>query len=224
MLSVLRTAMPTTEASQVLSQISSISTVLDAVKTVYDHFKDAESVPILFQEITTQQLPVLRDALRIAEQQITERSLDEESSRLIKPALAGCKDKALRLECMFRKVVPRASTLGLEPYRLAVDALGQGYRMEILMKGMLEDMKLLIENQATSAVARNEVGKIVKAIEELSAITLVTSEETPRNRINNTSPGTLNTNTFSGTANNNTSNGQQYVGQNLYFGRCLLRQ
>ena len=153
------------EAGLVLGLISSIITVIDTIVKVCKDVKDAEGIPMTFREIT-QRLPLIQDTLRIAEAHIDERSLDEESCRAIRPVVEGCKDKALRLEIMFRKVVPQANITRLDRYRIAVRALGKGNRVEALMKGMLEDVQLLAGNHAIKASSKAEVGKLIKAIEE----------------------------------------------------------
>lgn len=204
--------------------VSSILTVLDTIAALYNDIKNVDVVPTEFCEIT-QRLPIIRATLRIAEAHINTRSLDEEAFRSIKAALAGCKDKGLRLEVVFRKSVPTASTLGSEPYRLAVNALGRRYRAELLMRGMLEDVKLVGENQAVNAVTGAEVSKLVKAIEELSAMPLsLQPEDRSGNSVNNIGPGTIYTNFGDGPQNNLTGTGTQYVSQHQYFGSDSLKQ
>ena len=206
------------EAGLVLGLISSIITVIDTIVKVCKDVKDAEGIPMTFREIT-QRLPLIQDTLRIAEVHIDERSLDEESCRAIRPVVEGCKDKALRLEIMFRKVVPQANITRLDRYRIAVRALGKGSRVEALMKGMLEDVQLLAGTHAIKASSKAEVGKIIKAIEELSVLPPSISEDMSGNSINNYGFGTQNVNTRDGTQNNNTGGGKQFIGERQYFGK-----
>ena len=206
------------EAGLVLGLISSIITVIDTIVKVYNDVKDAEGVPITFREIT-RRLPLIRDTLRIAEAHINGHSLDEESCRAIKPIVEGSKDKALRLEIMFRKVVPQANVSRLDRYRIAVRALGKGNRVETLMKGMLEDVQLLAGNHAIKAATEAEVGKLIKAIEELSAMPSSMSEDMSGNSIYNYGSGTQNVNAGDGTQNNNTGSGKQFIGERQYFGK-----
>lgn len=156
--------------------------------------------------------------LRIAKTHILKSTPDEKSCKEIKPTVERCKEKASRLENIFHQVVPQASTPRPERYRLAVTALGKGNRVETLMKGMLEDVKLLAGNQAVKAATEAEIGKLVKAIEELVAMPPSLSEDTPGNSINNYGSGTVNANTGEGTQNNNTGSGKQFNGQYQYFG------
>jgi hypothetical protein len=205
------------EVDLVLGLISSIITVLNTITKVYSDVKDTEGIPTEFQEIT-QRLPIIQATLRIAKAHISTRGLDEESCRAIKAPIKGCKDKALRLEIIFRKVVPQASAERYERYRLAVHALGEGYRVETLMKGMLEDIKLLARNQAVEAATETEVGKPIQVIKEMARPPSLL-EDTPGNSINNVGRGTINANTDKGTQNNNNANGKQFIGQNQYFGK-----
>ena len=206
------------EASLVLGLISSIITVIDTIVKVYNDVKDAEGIPMTFREIA-QRLPLIQDTLRISEAHINECSLDEESCRAIKPIVEGCKDKALRLEIMFRKVVPQVNITRLDRYRVAVRALGKGNRVEALMKGVLEDVQLLAGNHAIKASTKAEVGKLIKAIEELSVIPPSISEDTSGYSINNCGFGTQNVNTGDGTQNINIGGGKQFIGERQYFGK-----
>ncbi|PVH70778.1 hypothetical protein DL98DRAFT_617987 [Cadophora sp. DSE1049] len=220
--------MSATEADLVVGLISSIIAVLGTIAKVYAAAKDAEDVPTTFREIA-QQLPFFRDTLQIVEERINTRRPDDESSRSIKPALAGCKDKALRLEIMFRKVVhvqimlhdsvKLANISRFEHRRLAADTLGKGNPVGSLMNGMLEDVKQLAENHIVKAAAEADIGKLVKAIEELSAMPPSLSEDASGKSINNYGPGTQNVNAGEGTQNNNTGKGRQFIGQNQYFGK-----
>jgi hypothetical protein len=81
------------------------------------------------------------------------------------------------------------------------------------MKGMLEDIKLLVSNQAVKAITEAEVEKLVKAIEEMSAMPPSLPEDSPGNSINNYGFGTINANTGIGTQNNNTGSGKLFIGE-----------
>ena len=203
------------EVDPVLGLISSVITVLDTITKIYRYVKDVEAVPKEFREIT-QRLPIIQATLRIVKAHISTRSLDEESCRAIKGPIQGCKDKALRLEIIFRKVVPQASPERLECYRVAIDVLGEGYQVEALIEGILRDIKWLAENPAVNAATEPEVQKLAKAIEELSVVPASQSDE---NSINNYGSGTLNANIDKGNQNNNNASGKQFIGQNQYFSK-----
>lgn len=205
------------EVDLVLGLISSILTVLNAIAKVYSDAKDVESVPGEFREIP-RQLAIVQATLQIAEKHIRTR-LDEESSKTIKEPIQKCKDKALRLETILRKVIPHASARRLEYYRVARDALGKGYRVETLIEEILGDIKSLAENPAVSVATESQVEKLAKAIKEPSAIMPASlSEDARRNSMNNYGSGILNANFEKGTQNNNNASGKQFNAQTQYFG------
>ncbi|OCK76161.1 SesA protein, partial [Lepidopterella palustris CBS 459.81] len=206
--------------------INNITSTLDTTAEVYANIKDGEDLPQAFHEVA-KKVELVVGTLRIAKTHILKSTPDEKSCKEIKPTVERCKEKASRLENIFHQVVPQASTPRPERYRLAVTALGKGNRVETLMKGMLEDVKLLAGNQAVKAATEAEIGKLVKAIEELVAMPPSLSEDTPGNSINNYGSGTVNANTGEGTQNNNTGSGKQFNGQYQYFGKNnwhLLKQ
>lgn len=205
------------EAGLVLGLVSGTITIIDTVIKVYNDVQDAHGIPSTFREIT-QRLPLIRNTLGMAEAHIVEGSLDEESCRAIEPIIEGCRDKALHLETIFRRVVPQANISSLDRYRIALRALGKGNRVEVLMKGMLADVQLLAGNQAFK-INEVEIGRLVKAIEELSAMPPSLPEDRPVDSINNYGYGTIFTNTGGGTQNNNTGSGKQFVGEKQYFGK-----
>jgi hypothetical protein len=205
------------EAGLIPGQISSIITVIDTISKVYSDVKDPENIPLSFQD-TARRLPLIHNTLGVINTHIIGHSPDEESYKEITSVVSKCKDKAFRLEIMFRKVVPQTNTPRLERYGLAVRVFGEGNRVEALTKGILEDIKLLAGNQAVKAATEVEVGKLDKAIEELAAMRPSLPGGTPKNSVNNYGPGTQNANTGDGTQNNNTGPGKLFVGEKQYFG------
>jgi hypothetical protein len=198
-------------------QISSVITVIETIAKVYSDVKDPENIPLSFQD-TARRLPLVQNTLRVTNAHIFKHSPDEEAYKEITSVISKCKDKAFRLEIMFRKVVPQTSTPRLERYGLAVRVFGEGNRVEALTKGIWEDIKLLAGNQTVKAATEVEVGKLDKAIEELAAMPPSLPEATSKNSFNNYGPGTQNANTGDGTQNNNTGPGKLFVGEKQYFG------
>jgi hypothetical protein len=207
------------EAILVLGVISSVITVVETIVKIYNDVKEADGIPATFRE-AARRLPLVRDTLRIAESRIHDRSLDEEGCRAIKPTVEECKDKALRLELVFRKVMPQGEFSRLERYRIAIRALGQESKVETLMTAMLGDVQLLAQNHAVKAATEAQVGMLAKAIEELAAMPPSMAEEAvEKSSISNYGSGTQNVNTGAGSQNNNTGGGRQFIGENLYFGK-----
>ncbi len=55
----------------------------------------------------------------------------------------ACEKKAEKLRDLFQKVIPANGASNLKRYYMAVKALRKGNDVESLMKGMLEDVRLL---------------------------------------------------------------------------------
>jgi hypothetical protein len=177
----------------------------------------SSDIPEAFRE-GTRLLAIVQDALRNVQTRTSATSIDGEACRELQPILERSMERALRLETVFRRVVPHASTSRHDRYLLIANAPGKDSRVETLMKGMLEDIKLLPESSTVRSNVEAEVEKLAKAVDELLTLTPSTLEDALGESINNYGSGTVNANTGSGTANNNTSSGRQYVRQNLFFG------
>lgn len=130
------------EAIIVLGVISSIITIVDGTKQVYDAAKNAEGLLKAFHEVADRLL-IIRNILDLAKQYINKGDVDEDSCKGVKHVVNTCEKKAKKLNKLFHKVIPTDGALRLERYILAVRTLDKGNQVEVLMKGMLEDIQLL---------------------------------------------------------------------------------
>ncbi|KAL3955848.1 hypothetical protein ACCO45_009867 [Purpureocillium lilacinum] len=89
---------------EVVGLISAIISLVGAVENIYSGFRDARNLPRAFREVA-EKLPLVRETLRIAEQQIKSTS-DEEACEAIKTVVENCKVKAERLKEIFTTVAP----------------------------------------------------------------------------------------------------------------------
>ncbi|KAH8591315.1 hypothetical protein B0O99DRAFT_663707 [Bisporella sp. PMI_857] len=209
------------EGGLVIGWISGTIAIIDAITKVYDATQDAEGLPQAFREVT-QRLPLVRDTLQATEGHMKRYNLGDESCIAMKPVVEGCKDKAVRLETIFQKVIPQADTSRLDRYYKAVRTLGKGNRVEALMKGMLEDVQLLAGNHAIKAATEAQIEQLAKAIEELSGISPSLPEhisEDSSPAITNYGSGPQNIHSGLGDQNNNTGSGKQYIAQTQNFGK-----
>lgn len=209
--------MTSAEAGLVVGLITSTITVLSTTVKLYSGVKDADDIPAAFHQSAGTSL-VIQDVLRTARARINTIGLNQSSCSDIIPVVDRCKNKALQLEILFRKVAPHAAISRYDRYRLAANALGKQSRVETLTEGILQDVKLLAEHPVVNAETGAEMGKLVEAIKDLQELPPSLSEDTLGSSMNNYGSGTMNANTGSGTANNNTSSGRQYIGHTLNFG------
>ena len=157
------------EAIAILGIISSVISIVDGTKQVYDAASNTNGLPEAFREVAAR-LPIVREILDSAERHIKEGGTNEDSCKAAKNVVEDCQSRAQKLEKLFQDVIPVDGASRAERYISAVKAVGKGNRVETLMKGMLEDLKLLaIKHGMVTETDRREK-ELIKAIEELAAL------------------------------------------------------
>lgn len=157
------------EASFALHAISSIITIVDATKKVYDTATNTEGLPEAFREVAGR-LPIVMNTLGLAKQCIDKGDVDEDSCKGVKDVIEACEIRARKLNKLFREIVPADGASGLKRYHKAVKAYGKGNEVENLMKGMLEDVQLLACEHGLKTATNVQQDQVSKAIEEISVI------------------------------------------------------
>ena len=133
--------MSSAEAIAVLGVIGSIISIVDGTKQVYDAAKNAQGLPAAFRNVANR-LPIIRDILDSARQNIQTGAVDEGSCGGAKDVVNACEKKAKRLDELFNKANPTNTSSDLRRYYKAVKAYGRGNEVDSLMKAMLEDVQL----------------------------------------------------------------------------------
>ena len=157
------------EAIAVLGVISSVISIVDGTKKVYDAATNAQGLPEAFR-VTAGRLPIVRNILGSAKQHLDDGDVDEISCKGVKHVVEDCEKKAKNLDTLFQKAIPKDGASGLERYYKAVKALGKGNEVENLMKGMLEDVQLLACERGIKTATESQQQQIVKAVAEVSAV------------------------------------------------------
>ena len=156
------------EATVVLGVISSIISIVDGTKQVYDAVINAQGLPEAFYEVTARLL-IVQNILGSAKRHV-EGDTDEDSCKGVKDIVEGCRRKAKKLEELFQKVIPADGAFRAERYLSAVRTLGKGSRVETLMKGILEDVQLLAINYSITTVTDTQRKEVAEAIREVAAL------------------------------------------------------
>lgn len=157
------------EAIAVLGVISSISTIVDRTKQVYDTAINAQGLPEAFRE-AADRLPIVRNILSSTQQYIDPVNVDIDLCKGVKDVVEACEKKAKKLDDLFHKAIPTDSASDLKRYFKAVRACGKENKVENLMKGMLEDVQLLACERGTKTATKAQQEQIVKAIKGVSAV------------------------------------------------------
>lgn len=153
---------------EVVGLISAVISIVGAVENIYSGFRDARNLPRAFREVA-EKLPLVRETLRIAEQQIKSTS-DEEACEAIKTVVENCKAKAAHLKEIFTVVAPPEPPTRLERYSVVVRRWGKRNRVEDLTREMMENVRLLAMNRAVQAATERQAEELLRAIKELSTI------------------------------------------------------
>jgi len=196
------------EAIAVLGVISSIISLVDGTKQIYDAATNAQGLPSAFREVAGR-LPIVENILGSAKQHIADGGVDEASCNGAKDIIEACKKKATHLDELFHKAIPADGASDVKRYWKAVKAYGKGNEVENLMKGMLEDVQLLACEHGMRTATKAQQEQITQAIEEVSAVAPSVPDEVFQDA------------GFSAT---NSGSGTQYNAQGEYIAQGQARQ
>jgi NACHT NTPase-like protein len=206
------------EASLVLGIISSIISIIDATKQVYEAVEDQTGLPTNFKK-SAAKLPLISKLLESAENYI--QGTDDESIRLaFTPTLEDCKAQATKLQELFEKVMPEEGDTRWDRYVKAARTIGKGGRVEDLIRGILDDLQLLATKFPAVTTPRTKE-QLEKAIEEVSKMEpslpdgfekLPAYAHYGSGDQYSITGGTAHIN--SGSGNQNSGSGQQFIGTN----------
>ncbi|PSS18816.1 hypothetical protein M430DRAFT_35221 [Amorphotheca resinae ATCC 22711] len=156
-------------AEAIIAVISSIISIVDGTKRIYDAATSVEDLPEAFHEVAGR-LSIVTNILDASKQYLKEGDINEDSCKGVKHVVEACQEKAKKLDDLFQKVIPSDSASRRQRYFSAVRTLGKGNEVEKLMKGMLEDVQLLACERDMNIATRVQQEQIAKAITELLAI------------------------------------------------------
>lgn len=196
------------EAIVVLGVISSIISIIDGTKQIYDAATNAQGLPEAFRDVAGR-LPIIRNILGSAKQHIDKGDVNEDSCKGVKHIVEACEEKAKKLDKLFHKAIPADGASDLTRYYKAVKAYGKGNGVENLMKGMLEDVQLLACEHGMTTATKAQQEQIVQAITAVSAI----PSSVPEHEFQET-----------GFTANNSGPGSQYNAQGEYIAQGNARQ
>ena len=208
------------EAIAVLELISSIATIVDEIKKVYDAATNAQGLPDAFRKVAGQ-LPIVWNILDSAEQNIKGGKVNNDACKGVEQVAKACKENAKKLEELFHKTIPGDDASRFTRYIKAVKVVGKGGKVENLMKELLEGVHLLACERGMNTATKAEQEEIVKAIKELSALLpSVPEHEFQETGFTNANYGPGTQYNAQGTQNNVKDTARQYnAGGSMSFGK-----
>ena len=154
------------KASPLLGTISSIISITDATYEVYAHVKEDAGLPKVFNNVASK-LPVISYLFEDVKRNIEKTS--ENSIFSLTPTLEDCKAQATKVQQLFEKVMPEHGDSRWDRYVNAAQTIGKDSRVEQLIGGILNDLRLLLIDFPQVTTSRRKE-KLAKAIEEVSGI------------------------------------------------------
>ncbi|KAI8309040.1 2-oxoglutarate dehydrogenase [Colletotrichum sp. SAR11_240] len=142
--------------------------IVTTVENLYSRFKDNDNLPREFRDIT-KRLPVVRDTLKIVQQNI-DSITDDEARQTMTEVMKNCKNKADKLDDIFTAIASSDPQSTAERCREVFRSWGKGRKVVELAKGMMEDVKTLAMNRVVQASTEAQLQKLQEAITELSSI------------------------------------------------------
>ncbi|KAH8587988.1 WD40-repeat-containing domain protein [Bisporella sp. PMI_857] len=125
------------EASLALGIISSIISIVDATKQVYEAVEDEVGLPANFKKSATK-LPLILKLLEDAERYI-DSTTDKSIKAAFTPTLEDCKVQATHLQQLFEKVMPKEGDSRRDRYVKAARTIGKGGRVEMNQRKELKE-------------------------------------------------------------------------------------
>ncbi|KAK8087710.1 hypothetical protein PG997_002671 [Apiospora hydei] len=203
------------EATHVRNSVRDVKSALENLGNDYSNPSDPEELPAAFAEVL-KHLPPVCDALACAKAQIEQRK-DESTWAEVKDSMDQCKAKASSLESIYGKVVPSAAAQRMERYRNAVRGLGKGGRVEVLMEGILRDVKVLLTvDEGMKVAAEGHIRTLAEVMAQVSAIPPSLQDDGSASGIYNYGSGPQNVVTGEGQQYNNNNTGNQFNGSTFH--------
>src|SRR3954464_3534845 len=130
------------EAGAVLGLISSIITIIETAKDLYEAANDANGHSYALSNAAAK-LPLVAIILRDAKEYARLSTTDDATRKAIGELLEPDERRATELCDILQKVVPKDRVSTFDKYRTATRKMMKGGRVETLIKAILQDMQVL---------------------------------------------------------------------------------
>ncbi|KAF5622401.1 Pfs NB-ARC and ankyrin-domain protein [Fusarium tjaetaba] len=167
---------------EVIGLVSAILTILETIGKISDALKNAKDLPPSFREVANK-LPIVREILQAVEKHLSTLA-DKATDESIKAVLKHCREKAEKLEKLFRAVDPSEDTSSFRRYALL--------------------------NHAAQAATEAQVAKLSEAIRVMSSMETPIPEEEAISQTHYGSGDNVAEDKYSGNHNENSGSGTAY--------------
>jgi hypothetical protein len=200
------------EASLVLGLISSTIAIFEAAQEIYEAATDAAGLPKKFR-VAAEQIPLVYNALSLAEQNINAKNVTRDTLLSAKPVLERCKENASSVKDIFDKTIPAKNASRADRLSKAVGIKMKSSKVKEHMEEICKSIELLAQHQVFQDA--DALKDIKEAIEQLNNV----PDEEEQPHFVHSGAGAMNVNTGGGTLKsyNNSGAGSQYNAESQVF-------
>jgi hypothetical protein len=152
------------EASLVLALISPTIAIFTAAQEIYEAAVDAKGLPKKFRT-AAEQIPLVLNALSLAEQHIRAKRVSDEALHSVKPILEQCKESAVNIKDIFDNTIPAKDASRAEQLKKAVGIMMKSNKVKEYMEDLVKNMDLLVQHQVFQDA--DTLQEIQEAVEQL---------------------------------------------------------
>ncbi|KAI1738989.1 hypothetical protein F4680DRAFT_449451 [Xylaria scruposa] len=152
--------------ADIIGLISDTIAIVDAIVEIHVVVKDSSGLPSSFREVG-KRVPLLKDTLQ-ASQRALEEEYNEISYVALKQIIESCNEKVAALEQIFRETMVAPGASRPERYVNAARALAKARRVQVLMNGVTDDMRVLTANYAANAATGPQAKYMIEQMRERS--------------------------------------------------------
>jgi len=164
------------EAALALGLISSIITIIDTAKKIYEAANDANGLPKAFNDVAAK-LPLVTLLLEEAEAYTQRTDVDPKVCSAFSSILVSCRKNANDLQEIFQKVVPKGGAPRWVRYQTAARRLGKGRQVEDLIADILDSLNLMSNVHSFPEAMQRELARSLEEVLEMKP-TLVNYQPT----------------------------------------------
>ena len=159
-----------------LSITASTLTILQTISAAFDAIRQVKGLPKAFKEVG-RNLALVTETLGLASAQLESAALKDSARKTIGDVVRSCNEKAASLSEIFQELNRRKehdknknwSSL-VSFYRSMLLRLGKAHRVETLMQGILDSLKVLAIHKVFQTACEQQIQKLESASKQLSEV------------------------------------------------------
>lgn len=153
---------------EVVGAIAGVAGILTTTMDLYSAYKDIRGLPQAFLEVHDK-IPLIINTLQLISTEALNATEDRRD--IIVKVVKSCEEKAARLKLILEGLkLDGSKPFELERYVAVIRRWRKKGRVEDLLRKLLEDVRLLADNQTIHVVSEEHLKKLSEALDHLKTI------------------------------------------------------